>query len=361
MVGRRLPGQGANGPGRNQVFGRQVVGLGDAGDDFPTGAEPGGGPGVLVGPRPQRRWPVETLADGGELLFVESHRLLDGVVPLTDETTGSAVAHRAQTLERGEVLGHRLGNLEDGGVGQDAARGDVPVGRDRVAGFPQGPHDAEGATSAGFVDAGRAAPWFLAGRRSGERKQRLELLGGPFTFAGLDELGVEDVAQLHEDFDVKGGVMQPRIGQRPGGPVGGGMLLGEAALELALDECGQADAGQVEQPTGELGVEQRLRPHLDLGKTHQVLGRGVQDPFGAADGVVELAEVVEGNGIDQRGAAALAADLHEIGPLGVAIARCTFGVERHRPGAGRDRFAYLVDRLLGLDDWCQGLAELESG
>ena len=62
------------------------------------------------------------------------------------------------------------------------------------------------------------------------------------------------------------------------------MLLGQAEPEVVLDEGGEADPGQVEQPAGELGVEQPARAQADLGQAVEVLGGRVQDPLGAADG-----------------------------------------------------------------------------
>ena len=157
----------------------------------------------------------------------------------------------------------------------------------RVAGLPELAHDRQRAATTRLVDARRTAPRLLALGRPLERQQRLELLGGPLALAGLDQVGVDQVAQLDQHLDVEGGVDEPRIGQRTGRPVGGGELLGQAEPEVVLDERGEADAREVEQSPGELGVEQRLGIEADLGEAHEVLRRGVQDPLVAVEGGVE--------------------------------------------------------------------------
>ena len=171
---------------------------------------------------------------------------------------------------------------------------------------------------------------------------------------------VEDVTQFNEDFDVESRIVQPRIGQWPGGPVGCRVFLREAPIELAFDERSEADPWQVEQATGEFGVEQRFGSHLDLGETHQVLGCGVKDPLGIADRRIELTQVIESDRVDQGRAGVLTTYLNEISPLGIAITRSTLSIERHRSGAGLDGCADALQRSLRLDNRGEGLAKLKS-
>ena len=145
------------------------------------------------------------------------------------------------------------------------------------------------------------------------RDEVLELLAGPLGLAGLLELAAERLPQLDQRLDVERGVLQPRLGQRPGGPVDGRVLLAQAAADDRLDQGGQADPRVAEQPTGELGVEQGGGAQADLGQAGEVLGGGVQDPLGVAERGVQRGQVAEGDRVDERGAGALTAQLHEVG------------------------------------------------
>ena len=66
----------------------------------------------------------------------------------------------------------------------------------------------------------------------------------PLHLALGGQVGGHGVADLHQHLDVEGGVAQPRLGQRAGGPVDGGVLLGQAEAEVVLDDGGEADPGQ---------------------------------------------------------------------------------------------------------------------
>ena len=118
-------------------------------------------------------------------------------------------------------------------------------------------------------------------------EQGLELLARPPGLALRREVDAHEVAQVDEHLDVEGGVPQPRLGQRPRRPVDGGVLLGQRQPEVVLDHGGEPDPRQPEQTPRELGVEELSRAQADLGQARQVLGRGVQDPLGAADRLVE--------------------------------------------------------------------------
>ena len=92
-----------------------------------------------------------------------------------------------------------------------------------------------------------------------EGLERLELLACPLGLAGRLELVGQQLPQLDEHLDVERGVQQPGSGQRPGRPVGGGVLLLHPVAEQGLDQRGQPDARVAEQPSGQLGVEERAR------------------------------------------------------------------------------------------------------
>ena len=84
------------------------------------------------------------------------------------------------------------------------------------------------------------------------------------------------------------------------------------AVEVVLDEGGEADSWQIEQPPRKLGVEQRLGIEADLGKTHQVLRRSMQDPLIAVECCVEWYEVVKADRVNEMRARTLTTDLHEM-------------------------------------------------
>ena len=191
--------------------------------------------------------------------------------------------------------------------------------------------------------------------------QRLELLARPLGLAGRLELGREEVSQLDQHLDVEGGVLQPGLRQRPGRPVGRGVLLLHPVAEEGLDEGRQPDAGVAEQPAGQLGVEQRARGEAHLGEAGEVLGGGVQDPLGAGQGLLERGERVEADRVDQEGAGALAPELDQVGAGGVAVARGPLGVDRDRTGRRRERRAGLGQERRGLGEEGQSVAQLEQG
>ena len=69
------------------------------------------------------------------------------------------------------------------------------------------------------------------------------------------------------------------------------MLLGQAEPEELLDDGGEADALQAREPGAELGVEEPAGPHADVGQARQVLGGGMQHPFGVGEHGTDGAEV----------------------------------------------------------------------
>ena len=201
------------------------------------------------------------------------------------------------------------------------------------------------------VQAGDPAPRLDPGRRQRCGADGLELLRGPLGLARDGEALGQHLAQLHEHLDVERGVPQPLGRQRAGGPVDRRVLLGQPEPEGVGDDGGQPDPVQPEQPGAELGVEHPARLHALLGQPGQVLRRGVQDPLDADQRVGQRRQVGHRDGVDERGAGALAPQLHQVGALAVAVAGGALGVDGHRSGARAERG----------DDRGEGLGRLDDG
>ena len=65
--------------------------------------------------------------------------------------------------------------------------------------------------------------------------------------------------------------------------------------------------------------------------------------------------------VDERGARALAAQLHQIGALAVAVAGGALGVDGDRAGAGGEGGDHLGERVVVGDDRRDALAGFEQG
>ena len=105
-----------------------------------------------------------------------------------------------------------------------------------------------------------------------------------------------------------------------------------------------AHARETEEPPGQLGVEQPAGIQPDLHQAGEVLGGGMDDPFGRCDRLPERREIgeapvggLEGLRIDQPGARVGATELQEIGPGRVPEALGAFRVDGHRTGTGGER------------------------
>jgi MFS family permease len=166
----------------------------------------------------------------------------------------------------------------------------------------------------------------------------------PVELALLAQLGLERVAQLDEHLHVERGVDEPGLRQRPGGPVGRRVALLQPQAQHVLDHGAEADALEAGEAPGQLGVEDAGRHQADLGEAGEVLARGVQHPLGVLQRCGQVAEVGAAERVDQRGAGAGAAQLHQVGALGVAVARGALGVDRDRPGAGGEARDDLLER-----------------
>jgi hypothetical protein len=193
-----------------------------------------------------------------------------------------------------------------------------------------------------------------------ETAQGVELLARPLALAGRLELRLEHVAQLDQHLDVEGGVLQPRLGQWPGRPVDRRVLLLHPEAEQGLDEGRQPDPWIAEQPAGQLGVEQLRGNQADVGEAGEVLGRGMQDPLGPLEHLLQRRQGLERDRVDEVGAAAAAAQLDQVGAVGVPVARGALGVDRDRPLAALDRRTHLGQPGLGVDDRGEPVGEREE-
>ena len=179
---------------------------------------------------------------------------------------GAAAVEALGGQQRRPVGGHRRGGGDDRGVRHDPARASRRAARRSRRGSPTGraaaPSDAAPAHpvhARTYAATPRPAP--PARSRAGGRTPAAPTRPCRSSI----QLGGQRVAQLDEHLDVEGGVLQPRLGQRPGRPVDGGVLLGMPVAEHRLHQGGQPDPRVAEQPAGELGVEQRGRAQADLG------------------------------------------------------------------------------------------------
>ncbi len=105
----------------------------------------------------------------------------------------------------------------------------------------------DAASLADPVHTGGPAPRVDPDRRTLELQQGVELLAGPLALALGLQVGGDRVAQLDEDLDVERGVAQPGLGQGPGRPVDGGVLLGQRQPEVVLDGGAEPDPGQADE------------------------------------------------------------------------------------------------------------------
>ena len=158
------------------------------------------------------------------------------------------------------------------------------------------------------------------GAAGSARRERRELLQGPVELALPLELRGEHVAQLDEHLDVERGVAQPGLGQRPGRPVDGRVLLGQAEPEELLDDGGEPDPLAARRAGPPSSVSKSApRTHADLREAGQVLAGGVQHPLGAGERRADRGQVRQGGRVEQDGAGALAAQLDQEGALAVPV------------------------------------------
>ena len=227
-------------------------------------------------------------------------------------------------------------------IGDQPARRDVALLGQGIAFQPHFADRGQLAAVPDLVQSGGLPPGIHPGRGKPGRKDGRELLLGVFKFSVRLEQFDEFLAQFRQDLDVEGRVAQPGLGQRAGGPVGGGMFLGQSESEQLLDDCREAYPRQSRQPGSQFRIEQFVRPHAQLRKAGKVLARCVQDPFDAVQGIVDDLQVPEGFRVDEPRTRTLAPDLDQEGPLSVAEAGGALRVHpgRARPGGDGGRAAF---------------------
>ena len=271
-----------------------------------------------------------------ETVLGEGGRGLQGAEPDVDVAPSRPAPEHRQVEQAGRAGRSGRDRRDDRGVGQDAARCDVATAGHRISRLPHRPHRSELASGPQAVHAGRPAPRVDAGPGGRRPAYGLELLVSQLELALAAELVLERVTQLEEHLDVEGGVDEPRVGQRPGGPVGGRVALLEPQPEHPLDHRAEPDPLEPGQPAGQLGVEDPAGHEPHLGEAGEVLAGGVQDPLVVLEHGGQLGQVGAPDRVDEGRPGATATQLDQVGPLGVAVAGRALGVDRHRPGARRE-------------------------
>ncbi len=113
------------------------------------------------------------------------------------------------------------------------------------------------------------------------------------------------------------------------------MALGQPETQQPLDHRRQVHPVEPGQPSGKLGVVQRRRLHADFGQARQVLIGAVQDPFVGVEHLGDRPQRRQrvgavADGVDEHGAGPGPPDLNQVGPVGVAETRRSFGVHGKR-------------------------------
>jgi len=332
LLGHRVPAGNLPhlGPDRVQAHSRAGVAV-----------RPGAGRGWLVTPR---------AAPGREVGFGERKGAVDSGLPVRRPTAGVAAREVGERSELARGAREGLGGGDDRGVGEHAARGDVPSARHLLPRGPEFPHHGHPAHVAHLVQPGDPAPGFGAGGRPRREPHGLELLAGPFGLPGGVEVCREPFAQDHEEFDVERRVAKPVQGEGAGGPVDRGVLLGQPEAQFLGHDGGQAHPFPSEQPPGEFGIEEACGPQVDLGQAGQVLRRGVDHPLHALERLGERGQVRERHRVHQCGPGAVPAQLHQVGALAVPVAGRAFGVDGHGARACRERLREAGERVGGVED-----------
>ncbi len=303
--------------------------------------EPGCGRRVLVHPGARRRGTGRGGPGLRQLVLGQGLRPVHGGHPLVQLAPAHPLPVAGQGGQGVHVGRQGEGGLDDRGVAQHLARRHVTPLRDPVPGLPQLPYDRHLPAPAHLVHAGRTAPRVLARRGGRGGGDGVEFLVGPFQLALPVQFLLQRVPQVDQQLHVQGGVAQPGLGERAGGPVDGGVALLQRVAEHALDHRAESDPGEAGEAAGQLGVEQGGGHHAYFAQARQVLGGGVQDPFGAGQGFAQCGQVGAAHRVDQRGPGTLTAQLHQVGALAVAVSGGPFGVDGDGAGArgeGRDHF-----------------------
>ena len=199
--------------------------------------------------------------------------------------------------QRVAVGRHRHRGRDDRAVGHDPPGVTSRSWRSRRASpTARGPRRAVGVRAPG------AAPTYGARARRARRAEAEQRSNSSRAHSSLPaaQFGGQVVAELDQHLDVEGGVLQPRLGQRTGRPVGGGVLLAHAASRAGSRRAWRGRRGGSRAGGRPARCRTGRRTQAHLGQAREVLGRGVQDPLGAVEGVGSGARVSKAIGSTSR-------------------------------------------------------------
>ena len=249
---------------------------------------------------------------------------------------------------------------DDRGVRDDPARGDVAALRDLVAGLPQLLDHAEASGAHGPG----AAPTYDATRRpavSGRTRAGRRTPGAPTRPCRPPTSSACRASRSSTRTSTSSAAYSSQA-------------AGSGRVDQSAAECSffirwpSTVSTSVARPTrgwprrrpASSVSNKRGGRQPDLGQAGQVLGRGVQDPLRALQRLLERSQRGQPDRVDEPAAAALAADLDEVGAAGVPVARGALGVDRDRPGALGDRGRGLAQRDVGVGDGRQPVAQRQE-
>jgi hypothetical protein len=129
------------------------------------------------------------------------------------------------------------------------------------------------------VETRKPAPRLRSGRARCERKLRLELLGGDFPLTLLGEDAVNFVTNLGKVFHVQGGVVQPRSGKWPRGPVCRRVFFSETQTQDIFHDTLEPNPGEAREPGAKFGVKECYRVDPGFTKAGKILVSCMNNPF----------------------------------------------------------------------------------
>ena len=294
--------------GADQVLRRQRVLRGGAGHHLAAAGQPGRGDRVALGPAVRRR---RAVAPAGSP--AARRRAARGPRPARPARSGPAGAPSGRR-SRAARAASRSSFGSSSAAAMIAASGSTrPGAESRRAAMPSRAYHS--ARTRAWARAPRTR-WMPDVRRHGSGRGRRRPAAParparrtpPRAQSGLAlpvQLGRQRVAQVGEQLDVQRGVGQPGLRQRPGGPVGGRVVLLQRVARAAARSARPGRPAR-SRPAGRPA---RCRTAgagaAQLGQAGQVLAGGVQHPLGVGDRLVERAQVVQRQRVDQHGAGAL--------------------------------------------------------
>ena len=285
---------------------------------------------------------------------------VDRVPPLAEvaaAATAVEVARRREVTRAGRRLRrHR----QDRRVGQQPARRDVGLAGDAVAGQPHRAHDRQLPAVAHLVNARRPAANGRARQRQRVRCARVRTPRAPTpTCPGARvrsraRRAARSAARRRERRSaatVRAAAVA--TSRRPSGPSPSASPAGSRPWWRARPADSRPTGRRARCRTASAG-------HAEVGQAGQVLVRGVHDPLGVAERGGDRRQVGAADRVDQQDAGALAAQLHEVGAMAVAIARRALGVDGQRAGSGGKPGYRVAQRLVVVDDRADAVAQLEQ-